>query len=209
MEEEKYQKELFEYEPQKKSFSRLTDMLPKADFEGKVTLTISLEKMVFISIGVIMAMVIVYALGVESGRSTLKSPQAQMPKPVRTVIIPMSPQNRISVMPDKNILNTAPVASLSKPAAPVKQLNQNQPKPVAAAQSPMPFTIIACTLTKLENAQAAGSLLAKRGFTVSVSYSAPYYRVCIGAYANKNSPEAQRDLLKVRRIYKDAFIKLK
>ena len=57
MEEEEYQKELFEFEQPKKSFSRFADMLPKADFEGRVAITVSLEKIVFVSIGIVMVMV--------------------------------------------------------------------------------------------------------------------------------------------------------
>lgn len=209
MEEEKFQKELFEYEPQKKSFSRLTDMLPKADFEGKVTLTITLEKMVFISIGIIMAMVIVYALGVESGKSASKMTSPQEVRSQGAVTLPINVQDRIAVIPDKNILNTSPVAPLIRPAAPSKQQPQSRPKAAIASQPSKAYTILACTFTKLENAQNAAAGLAKLGLTSSVSFSAPYYQVSAGGYTDKNSPEAQRDLIKVRRQYKDALFRLK
>ena len=40
MEEEKNQKNLFEFEEPKKPFSKFTNMLPKRDFEGKIALSL-------------------------------------------------------------------------------------------------------------------------------------------------------------------------
>ena len=68
MDDEKYQKELFQFEKPKRLFPRLAKILPKADFEGRVLITFTLERIVFISIGILMIMVLTYALGVERGR---------------------------------------------------------------------------------------------------------------------------------------------
>jgi len=202
MEEEKHQKELFEFEQPKRSFSRLADMLPKADLEGRVAITISLEKMVFISIGIMMALVIVYALGVESGKSRSDAPDVQAAKPLS---LPQAQQNRTATIAAKNILNTAPIVPAVKSAAPVRQIFQDQTKTAVIGKASKPFTILAGTFTKRDNAETARAILARQGLNAAVTYSQFYYRVCVGAYAN--GAEAQRDLDRVKGIYKDAMIK--
>ncbi|MDD5428839.1 MAG: hypothetical protein PHI58_06385 [Candidatus Omnitrophica bacterium] len=69
MDEEKFQKELFEFEKPKRFLPRLSDFFPKADFERNVILTLTLDRAVIITIGIIMTMVVIYALGVESGKN--------------------------------------------------------------------------------------------------------------------------------------------
>ncbi|MBN1526681.1 MAG: SPOR domain-containing protein [Candidatus Omnitrophica bacterium] len=65
MEENAYQKELFEFEPPKASAPKKPDpIFPK----GKFSVTLTLDRLVFVSIGVIMLMVALYALGVEKGK---------------------------------------------------------------------------------------------------------------------------------------------
>lgn len=72
MEEEKYQKELFEFEKPKRAFPKLSDLFPKGDFENRIAVRLTLERIVFITIGLIMLMVIIYAFGVETGRNSAK-----------------------------------------------------------------------------------------------------------------------------------------
>jgi len=209
MEEEKYQKELFEFDQPKRSFSRLADMLPKADFEGKVTFTISLENMVFISIGIVMAMVIVYALGVESGKSRAKAPEVQTVKQAERPLMSTVSQNRPMTIPARNILNTAPIVTTVKPAVPVEQISRNQVKAAAVSQEPKPFTIIVGTFASKQNAQAVAVILTRQGFNATITYNKPYYQACVGSYADKNSADGKKDLIRVKRIYKDAMFRLK
>ena len=69
MEQEKYQKELFELEKPKRSFPRLFGLFPKANLETNFAVTLSPERAIFLAIGIIMLMVVVYAVGVEVGKS--------------------------------------------------------------------------------------------------------------------------------------------
>lgn len=193
MEEEKFQKELFEFEQPKKTFSRLTDILSKADFEGRVTVTLTLEKMVFIAIGIIMAMVIVYALGVESGKSRIKT---DIPSQ-HQVVTPPALTPRVVPIGAKNMLNTAPVVSATKPTS------------TAVMPAAKMYTILAGSYAKRDGAQASAAVLVKLGFTVTITYSEPYYRVTVGSYASKNGADALKDMTKVKRIYKDAMFKLR
>jgi hypothetical protein len=207
MEEERNQKELFEFEEPKKPFSKLTKMLPKPDFEGRVAITLTLEKMVFISIGIVMLMVIVFALGVENGKSrklpARREPvqqkaaaQAQKISQPRRPVAPIAAMQP-SAVTQKGFLNTAPVVPGAKTAA------------QKAPEAPKPYTIVAATFSKKETAQATAAFLNKEGFSAFITYSDPYYRVCVGAYADMYGTQVQRDLVKVKRIYKDAFVRLR
>lgn len=209
MEEEKYQKELFQFEQPKKSFSRFAEMLPKADFEGKVSITISLEKIVFIAIGMMMVFVIVYAMGVESGKSRKNAPAVQAGKPSEQLSRAPGARVRPAAIPVKNILNTAPIVTAVRPAPPVRQIVQRQVKATTVFQESKPYTILAGSYAKRANAQASVAILIKQGFNASVTYFKPYYRVCVGAYRNKNDADARRDLMRVRQINKDAMFKLR
>jgi hypothetical protein len=200
MEEGKDQKGLFEFEEPKKPFPKLTNILPKPDLEGRVAITLTLEKMVFISIGIIMAMVIVFALGVESGKSRRAAVRTQPP--------------RQSAPPQKNAAQgtrgAAPIPAVQAPPVTQKGFFNTAPVvPSAKAEAPKPYTIVAATFSKKETAQAAAAFLNKEGFGASIAYSEPYYRVCVGAYADMYGTQVQKDLVRIRRIYKDAFIRLK
>jgi hypothetical protein len=173
MEEEKDQKNLFEFEEPKKPFSKLASMLPKRDFEGKVALSLTPEKIVFIFIGIVMVMVTVFALGVESGRSRKTAPKAG---------------------PPQSNSGAAPIVTA---------------RPVAAVAAAKPYTIVAAAFSKKETAQAAVAFLAKEGLGASVVFSDPYYRVCVGSYSDMYGTQVQRDLAKVKRIYKDAFVRVR
>jgi len=171
MEEEKYQKELFEFEEPKKPFSKFTNMLPKRDFEGRIALSLTFEKIVFIFIGTVMVMVLVFALGVENGK--FRGDRAKIIKAAKVV----------------------PVAPKARPL----QYNSG-----AAVK---PYTIVAATFSKKETAQAAAAFLTKEGSSASVVFSDPYYRVCVGSYTDMYGTQIQRDLAKVKRIYKDALVR--
>ena len=89
MDEENNQKELFEFKKPKRSFPKLSNFLPKADFERNILITLSLEKVIFIFIGMIMAMVVVYALGVEIGRSRAEERIVSRVAAKKTVLLPV------------------------------------------------------------------------------------------------------------------------
>lgn len=181
MEEEKYQKELFEFKKPKRLFPKLAGIFPKADFEGRALLTLTLERAIFILIGVIMLMVLVYALGVERGRSLgdkrEKSENLMLKQDSGAVLQPQKAEQ--AKMPQ--FLLTAPVA-------------QNKP-----------FTVVAATFTKEANAQDEALRLKGKGFDTFVMQSNSYFQVCVGSYDSAQS--AKEAAIKVRRIYKDAYIK--
>ena len=210
MEEERYQKELFEFDQPKKSFSRLSDILPRADFEGRIMLTLSLEKLIFITIGVIMVMVVLYALGVESGKLSARHAGSRPAKQAVPPVMPPVLQVRPATIPARSILSTAPLAPAAKTDAILKANASNASKVrPSLAPAARPYTILAGSFSKVENARAAGAMLVRQGFTVTISYNAPYYMVSAGAYADRNHPDTHKDLARIRRIFKDATIKIR
>ena len=187
MAEAEYKKELFEFKDKpKKNFFSLRGILPfgnmpKGDFENKFLITITPERLVFIAIGIVMLMVIIFALGVERGKGIGRAA-------VEKVMI---------------------TAALPAPAAlpvPVKTTAVKAPPP-PAQDAAKPFTIIAVTLTRKDTAAAEAGRLKREGFAPFVYQSGSYYQVCVGAYANKAG--ALIPLKKVRQIYKDAYLKLR
>lgn len=179
MEEERLQKELFPYETPKKRFSGFAGIFRKAGIDGSVfAITLKIDKLVFISIAIIMLMVVVYALGVERGRSVAPKPSAA---PIQQAV-------PVKAAPE---LKPAPV---TQTAAVVKEALR-------------PYTIAVASLSKKENALSEAAKMKANGFDSFVIYSQPYYVVCVGAFADKTSNASQKELVKVKRFSRDAYFK--
>ncbi|MCX5686874.1 MAG: SPOR domain-containing protein [Candidatus Omnitrophica bacterium] len=162
MEEGKSQKELFEFEKPKRSFPKLSNFLPKADFERNILITLSLEKIMFVSIGLILAMVVVYALGIEVGKARRSASQIVQ---------------RVSV------------------------------KKVTAAASQVltrPHIIVAGAYSRKDNALSAMARLKQAGFDSYIGQNAPLFQVWVGA---KTGSDALKELAKVKKLCKDAYLK--
>lgn len=126
--EERYQKELFEdLDKLKKTSSKNENLVPKTKF----SLTLSLEKTVFTSIAIVMAMVVVYAVGVERGKVLQReSPATVTAKTIKSVTVggpkaaqpqqaqPVTAADAKVQAADKK--SPAPVSAQAVPAVPVK-----------------------------------------------------------------------------------------
>lgn len=200
MDEEKYQKELFEFEKPKRFFPKLSDFFPKADFERNVVLTLTLDRAVFITIGIIMIMVVVYALGIEAGKSRVA--EGAIPAVV------VAPQAAKIVTPQTAKIVTPQPVKVTAPAQPVAKAPV--PAPMVAPNANKPYyTIVAATFSSKDIAMQEIAKLNKQGYNATLVQSDRYFQVCIGAYADKTGALSQKDLKKVKRLYKDAYIKLK
>ena len=182
MEEERHQKELFEFEKPKKRFRGFADIFPKAGFGANFAVMLTLEKAIFMSLAAIMLLVVVFALGVERGKS--------MPKDVSPAALPKKTAQIL----------TAPV----KAASPV----QAAPARPAAEAASRPYTIVAAAFSRREYAAREAGRLKRSGFDAFVAESDPYFLACVGAYADRSGARTQEDLNKVRKLYKDAYTKL-
>lgn len=207
MDEEKYQKELFEFKKPRRFFPRLSDLFPRGDFERNVILTLTLDKAVFIAIGIIMIMVVVYALGVETGKTKV----LENPQPASPAVVSAAPQIKAVVMPNIAVA-VQPVNARPQLGAKPQQVPQGAVTPAiqtgAANNFGKPYTIVAVTLTRKETALQEIAKLKKLGFDARLVQSDRYFQVCVGAYPDKTSTVSLKDLTKVKRMYKDAYLKM-
>jgi len=237
MQEERYQKELFiEFEKPKKPFSKI-NMLPGRDF----TVILTLEKLVFLVIGIIMLLVVIYALGVERGRTIMRKTNGlisnrQSEKTAATHTQGAAPQTAASAGAPKTLNGqknmtvniqknqngpgsnfVVPVAQSSstvlaittKPKVITREEVANIPSESSTPirDAPMPYTIVAAAFSKKEWALKEVENLKKSGLDAFVAQSDPYFLACVGAFSNKDGAKAT--LNRVKKIYKDAYLKLK
>ena len=212
MDEEKYQKELFEFEKPKRFFPKLSDFFPKGDFERNVILTLTLDRVVFISIGIIMIMVVLYALGVETGKS--RAIEGAWPVPASAAM----PQVAKVIAPQPVITSQAQGVKQNQPVRIVTpavkmQIATKAPIPVSVpsvvSNVTKPYTIVAVTFVSKDTAMQEIGKLKKQGYDAVIIQSDRYFQVCIGAYSDRTGPNSQKDLKKVKRLYKDAYLRLK
>jgi hypothetical protein len=189
MENERYQKELFEFEQTKRQKPRFGGIFQRANF----AITLTAEKIVFIIIGIIMLMVVFFALGVEKGKLLVTARrgaiQAQPTAPLGTT-------EQIKSAATQAIITT-------KAGAPV------EPKKTQAQADVLnrPYTVVAAAFLRQDFASKEASRLKAGGFEAFVYYSEPYYLTCVGSFASKDS--AQKILGKVKQMHRDAYVRLK
>ncbi len=190
MENERYQKELFEFEQAKRQKPKFGAIFQRTDF----AITLTAEKIVFIIIGIIMLMVVFFALGVEKGKSFVtthsSAPQASYSAPSVT---------------------TAQIKTLSPPTnITPKSGTLVEPKKAQVLQPDVkdnPYTIVAAAFSRQDFASKEASRLKANGLGAFVYYSEPYYLTCVGSFASKDS--ALKSLSKVRQMHRDAYIRLR
>jgi hypothetical protein len=202
MPEEGYQKELFEFERPKRSFPRLR-LFPK----GSQFITLTMEKVVFLLIGLVMAVIVVYALGVEGGK---RYAERQFAQRATKTIAPIA----TSSMPARPVsASTSEVKNIPESPLPLKGAGGKILRPAGAAETPgekdKPYTIVAATFARKGVAQAEADRLKKGGLSTYLTESEPYFLVCVGTYADKDSAASRKALTAVRRFYKDAYFKLR
>ncbi|GEM_PF-1106226 len=208
MEEENYQKELFDFEKPKRAFPGLAGILPKRDFEGKVLVSFTLEKIVFLAIGMIMAMVVVFALGVEKGKSLdpYKPSQAngQIAAAIQPRPVPVQTKGQNQPMQKKQEAALQPAAtSAKKPYAAAK----NAPYSNAVSQPARSWTIVTSAFKEKSNAVQEADRLKKEGFDATIMQDEPYFIVCVGAFQSKEN--AGKALSRLRTKYQRAYLKLR
>lgn len=198
-----YQKELFEFEDRsRKAFPRFEKILPKADFEGKVSITLGLEKIIFVSIAVILALVVVFALGVERGKN------------VATVVseegVPLAAVTQPQPEIQPQLSQKSMASEAAKPEMSQTQMASKAATPVLAGIEAddiktKPLTIIAVTYRTSDAATQTVNWLKKESYPAYMKQEGQYFLVCIGLYPNMNT--AQAAVKKIKHLFKDAYIK--
>lgn len=181
MEKDSTQKELFEFKAPQKQPNRFGQLFQNTGF----AVSLSAEKLVFVLIGIIMLLVLAFALGVEKGKRVSG----------RNTEIPAQ----------SSAQHTSPNAPVQK-AAQVKTV-QDPVRAQNLADKNKPYLIVAAAFLKEASAAKEVSRLKGSGLEAFVYYSEPYYLVCVGSFANKDS--AQKTLNRVRQLYSDAYVRLR
>ncbi|MFH1995641.1 MAG: SPOR domain-containing protein [Candidatus Omnitrophota bacterium] len=183
-----FQKELFEdFENQRKpSLRRFQAIVPLAS-----SVNIPVERIVFAGIGVIMAMVVMFALGVEKGKTAAVREVQEPEKPARAA-------ESVVVMPEPRL---KPVIEIG-----VLEPNQADTTPVDKPGTPEPlYTIQAVTFKTRSAANRAIKSLENDGYQPYVKASGDYLQVCVGRYPTKQ--EAENDRAKLLKTFGDCYIK--
>ena len=199
METEKYQKELFEFEPPKKAGAGFGSIFPRTGF----AITLTPEKMVFAAIGIIMLMVVFFALGVEKGRIAAYTEFAA----TKTIAGNIVAAPAISVKPAQ-----APIAVTKKtPAATNITPKINQPAAAVKAEAVFdkakPYMVVAAAFSREDFALKEVGKLKTAGLEAFIYYGEPYYLACVGSFQSKDG--AQKILNKVRQMHRDAYVRLR
>jgi len=190
MEEEKSQKELFEFDKPKRRFSPLAEIFRFSGVEGPAfAVTLKLDKIVFISIVIMMAMVVIYAVGVEQGKSISRKAPAM-------AVVQKVPQRPAVDIP-------APQPAVSSKVVPAAA-ETIAPSGRATAK---PYTIAVSALSKRDTAASEVARLKANAFDAFVIYREPFYVVCVGSFADKTSARSIQELNRVKRFNKDAYFK--
>ena len=194
MTDDRPQKELFEFKEEKRPFAGIGRIFPK----DAIGITLSLERMRFISIGLVLAMVVVYAIGVERGKSiSVKAPSAPA----------FQPAPKPMAISQKPIASGAAVKPAERPKTPVSLPAQPKVLTNAVHAADKPYTIVAATFSGKTTASAAVERLQKDGFDAYLYQSDPYFQVCVGVFSDRAAGQATLNRIKQR--YKDAYFKLR
>lgn len=204
MKTELMQKELFnEFESPKKRGKKkgAGSILPK----NYILFNVSYEQVVFISIGVIMLMVLVFSLGVERGKR-LNPEQIKV-----SVNLPETASGIIEeTNKDKKIkeVKAAPPAALAKKERSITQrVEQEVPVP-ADVKKPIKrelFTVQVIAYKSKRSAQKELIKLGKKGYSPFIILGGGYYQICVGEY--KSRKEANKPLSDLKKSHPGSFIR--
>ena len=202
MEKDNTQKELFEFQAPKKQPRKFGQLFQQADF----AFSLNAERLVFVAIGIIMLLVISFALGVERGKA-VSGKASEARTALAQATIPATAQH-IQGQPaaakvQLTTVQPQPAAVKIQPAAVKAQSTAAKAQPAAAK----PYTVVAAAFSKEAFAIKESSRLKSNGLDPFVYYKEPYYLVCVGSFANKAS--AQKVLNRVRQMYRDAYVRLR
>ena len=193
--EEEKQKELFE--EFQHSEGKFTFFKGKTKFlhSKYFNMQFSVEKLVFVLIGIIIAAVLMFCFGVECGKKTsvpaenavLRKPCVQQPaQQFKPAPIVMASQRPAAV----------PAAAVKK--APASRQIQKQ----------VPGSVYTIRIATYIDKKTAGSVLARikaKGFPAYSVPSGKFVMICVGDYKNRN--QADTALIVLKKEHKDSYIK--
>jgi cell division septation protein DedD len=199
MENENYQKELFEFETPKKAAAKFGSVFQRNDL-----VILTAERMVFAAIGMLMLMVVFFALGVEKGKADgYAAARASMTASDRIVVSPIVPVKTAAV----SVVKPKPIAAITNITPKISPQPAVSKKPSAALDRGKPYTIVAASFSREDFALREVNRLKADGLEAFIHYGEAYYLACVGSFENKR--DAEKILNKVKRVRRDAYVRLR
>ena len=170
-----YQKELFDrFKEKKPKLKRFTEKIPK---RNQLYVRAPLENIVIVAIVFILALVVAFALGIESGKS--KATQSE-----------------------KRKTQSEELSSAGETEQYVRTIAQS-PKEATKTRGPYTLQLISYKEKPLAEKEKNNLLMKRKDAFIIPSGS--WFQVCVGSYANKE--EAREDMRNFSGRYKGCFIK--
>lgn len=173
------------------------------------SLTLSLENLVISSIGILMAIVLSFSMGVEKGKKVVLSGSPILPV---TMAVSVSSKPAAVPMPQTSPANKTPDPlvnpSRNMPPEIARQDNKAEKTPVINKDDETPssgYTIQVASFKKDEFAQKEADLLKKKGYNIFIVPKGKYSIVCVGSFPNKG--DAKVTLNRLQKTYKDPIVR--
>lgn len=183
------QKELFrEFDSSKTKAGKKMhgSILPK----NYVPLNISHEQFIFITIGVIMLMVLVFSLGVERGKR-MGTVKTETKKNASLVI--------------KQVEDAELAAGREEEPEYSEEIISPEPPKIKKPASTEIFTIQIIAYRSKKSAQRELMKLGKKGYSPFIILGGGYYQICVGEYGSQE--ESEKALSDFKKGYPDSFIR--
>ena len=170
--------------------------------EAKITL--SLEGVIMTAIGIILLLVISFAMGVVKGRHIPTGESIRRSKTAYGRIAPLVQETKQVFSPAQEPTREAPVEAV--PPEPARVESAPTPPPEAETTG-MSFTIQMVTHSKKQLAEKDVEQFKKMGYKSFILRWREYYIVCAGEYATRK--DASSHIPKLKKIYADCFVRRK
>lgn len=199
MDSKGYQQELFEEfeEP-----TRRPRFLRKKKFPQKFfSLRLSQEKLVFLTIGLVVLLLVSFSLGVERGKRLSRIPQeAKSPHPKLAARI-----QEPGLSKDENLKESARNPQTKIGAEGQQQALATPEKETLPPKAIRSYAVQVATYKREELAQRELKRLELEGYNSFVGRRGRYFEVCVGPYSNKADAEAS--LKALRKRYQDCLLR--
>jgi cell division septation protein DedD len=196
MKKDTIQQELFkEFEANEKKGKKTApgSILPR----NYVLMNISYEQVIFISIGIIMLMVLLFSLGVERGRRVAAAPAVKTIEAAAHKKEQAEPAEAKAEIPEETKAVPAVAESTRQPEKPQEEVK---------APATSIFTVQLVAYKSKKSAQKELQVLNKKGYKPFIITGGGYYQICVGEY--KSQGDAQKALKEIsKKGYSESFIR--
>lgn len=156
---------------------------------GRVSLSVSYESILIVTIGLVMLLIVCYSLGVEQG------------KQIAGAKIEDSEIKEVEIIAERQIIKEKEAEKKAEETAPKPPAKKIKVKVAAAPK----YTIQVATFRTEDSAEKEKQRLKKKGYQPFVISRGRFSEICVGAYQKIN--EATPDLENLKKIYGDCYVR--